>query len=72
MRHPSVTSLLHWLTPNPNLPQSQLDIAFELHQVAITMVNSIPNDNQELTTGLRKLLEAKDCFVRASLQVDGQ
>jgi hypothetical protein len=25
------------------------------------------SDSRELTTGLRKLLEAKDCFVRAAL-----
>jgi hypothetical protein len=28
-----------------------------------------PNDNEELIAGLRKLLEAKDCFVRALITV---
>jgi hypothetical protein len=30
------------------------------------MVDHLP-DGPELTVGLRKLLEAKDCFVRAAL-----
>jgi hypothetical protein len=30
------------------------------------MENTLP-DGPEKTTGLRKLLEAKDCFVRANL-----
>lgn len=31
-----------------------------------TVINTLP-DGPELTAGLRKLLEAKDCFVRAAL-----
>jgi hypothetical protein len=34
--------------------------------VAQTMVRHLP-PGPEVTAGLRKLLEAKDCFVRASL-----
>lgn len=30
------------------------------------MINALP-DGTELAVGLRKLLEAKDCFVRAAL-----
>jgi hypothetical protein len=30
------------------------------------MINNLP-DGTELTAGLRKLLEAKDCFVRAKV-----
>ena len=37
-----------------------------LHDLAEAMVNALP-DGPELTAGLRKLLEAKDCFVRAAL-----
>lgn len=36
------------------------------HDLAEQMVESLP-DGPELTAGLRKLLEAKDCFVRAAL-----
>lgn len=34
--------------------------------LAQTMIYELP-DGPELTAGLRKLLEAKDCFVRAAL-----
>jgi len=34
--------------------------------LAEAMIRDLP-DGPELTTGLRKLLEAKDCFVRAAL-----
>lgn len=36
------------------------------HDLAAQMIAALP-DGPELTTGLRKLLEAKDCFVRAAL-----
>lgn len=35
-------------------------------ELATQMILSLP-DGPELTTGLRKLLEAKDCFVRTAL-----
>lgn len=35
--------------------------------LAFEMARTIP-DGPELTAGLRKLLEAKDCFVRADLE----
>lgn len=38
-----------------------------VHDVAQQMIRDLP-DGPELTTGLRKLLEAKDCFVRARLE----
>lgn len=34
--------------------------------LASMMIDALP-DGPELTAGLRKLLEAKDCFVRAAL-----
>jgi hypothetical protein len=39
------------------------------HDLAFQMIHELP-DSPELTAGLRKLLEAKDCFVRAALDVD--
>ena len=35
-------------------------------ELAAVMLHNLPH-NPELTVGLRKLLEAKDCFVRAML-----
>lgn len=65
-RHPSSIHMLKVLAPNPNLngtPRSISDSCFEL---AWDMFEQLP-DGPELTAGLRKLLEAKDAFVRASL-----
>lgn len=38
----------------------------ECFKLAVEMVTDLP-DGPELTAGLRKLLEAKDCFVRAAI-----
>lgn len=35
-------------------------------------INMRLNDSPEKTAGLRKLLEAKDCFVRAALEQEGR
>jgi len=41
-------------------------ISKQCHDLAEAMIRALP-DGPELTVGLRKLLEAKDCFVRAAL-----
>jgi hypothetical protein len=41
-------------------------VSAQCHDLAVLMISTIP-DGPELTAGLRKLLEAKDCFVRAAL-----
>lgn len=66
-RHPSTQHMMRWLTPNPNLKGLPAAIAEECETLAATMVANITQDSPELTAGLRKLLEAKDCFVRASV-----
>lgn len=43
------------------------EVSAPIGQVATQMDESLP-DSAEKTAGLRKLLEAKDCFVRAKLQ----
>lgn len=65
-RHPGVQNLMRWLTPNPNLPIRQLKVAESTFRLANHLLSEL-EDGPELTEGLRKLLEAKDCFVRASL-----
>lgn len=42
------------------------DVSMECSELADLMIGLIP-DGPELSAGLRKLLEAKDCFVRAAL-----
>lgn len=65
-RHPSTVQLLRWLEPNPNLPEAGLVVANHFEYVADALVAHCP-DSPELSAGLRKLLEAKDCCVRAAL-----
>lgn len=68
-RHPSTEHMMRVLKPNPNLSGMQRAIADAHWGLACNLVESI-KDGPELTAGLRKLLEAKDCFVRASLDFD--
>ena len=67
-RHPSTQHMMTMLKPNPNLPATQYSIATWFWDLASDCVSSF-KDSPELTAGLRKLLEAKDCFVRASLDL---
>jgi hypothetical protein len=47
-----------------HLPQHLQDVSKEICILAKKMYQELP-DNEETQTGLRKLLEAKDCFVRS-------
>lgn len=49
-----------------HLPHHLQDISAPCCELAMRMCEALP-DSRELTVGLRKLLEAKDCFVRARL-----
>lgn len=68
-RHPSTQQIArhfdyeHLKTPMRGFSQQCYDLA-------ANMIHDLP-DGPELTAGLRKLLEAKDCFVRASLDTAG-
>lgn len=50
-----------------HLPPKLQTISEPFHQVMCTMDDEII-DSPEKEAGMRKLLEAKDCFVRAKLQ----
>ena len=53
-----------------HLPERLQEVSKPFGELATLMVESIPHNNEtgpEISAGLRKLLEAKDCFVRASL-----
>lgn len=49
-----------------HLPDHLQIISAHLQQAAFSMETLLP-DGPEKTAGMRKLLEAKDCFVRAML-----
>lgn len=63
-QHSAVTSILKYFEYD-HLPEEQARISAHLGAVAHAMAATL--SGPELTAGLRKLLEAKDCFVRASL-----
>jgi hypothetical protein len=68
-RHPSTENLARYLEPNPNLPKPLYEVAVRASVFAKEILDLLPQDGPELTAGLRKLLEAKDCFVRAALDL---
>jgi hypothetical protein len=64
--HINVSSLLRFFEYK-HLPENLQEVSRPLCELAHQMAD-IPN-SPEVTAGLRKLLEAKDCFVRAKLMV---
>ena len=52
-----------------HLPPDLRVISVYCHELACAMDTELP-EGAEKTAGLRKLLEAKDCFVRARLEAD--
>ena len=53
-----------------HLPEELASVSAPFAAVARRMVDTLPA-GPELSAGLRKLLEAKDCAVRAALPEDG-
>ena len=51
-----------------HLPEHLQNVSKPLAELAQLMNESLP-DGAEKSTGMRKLLEAKDCFVRAALDL---
>ncbi|GAA4849549.1 hypothetical protein GCM10023403_10340 [Pseudonocardia benzenivorans] len=67
MPHPTTTAVYRWLRPNPNLPEGGPQaVAIACSHLADGVLEHCA-EGPELTAGLRKLLEAKDCFVRAAI-----
>ena len=58
--------VLEFLDGYEHLPPGAMQETFRLHsQLAFEMAKRLPR-HPELSAGLRKLLEAKDCLVRAA------
>ncbi len=49
-----------------HLPMKLQKISYPVHTLAMAMEYEL-SDGPEKSVGMRKLLEAKDCFVRAAL-----
>ncbi|MDI3341622.1 MAG: hypothetical protein QJR03_13950 [Sphaerobacter sp.] len=67
-RHPSTVHIAKYFRFD-HLPPHLQAVSRACHDLAEQMIRALP-DGPELTAGLRKLLEAKDCFVRAALDAD--
>lgn len=65
-RHPGVASIMRFFA-HDHLAEPMRSRARECASLAQTEVAAL-SDSPELVAGLRKLLEAKDCFVRASIE----
>lgn len=66
-RHPGVQQIARYFAYE-HLPPRLKEVSRGCALLAADMIRELP-DGPELTTGLRKLLEAKDCFVRAALDL---
>jgi len=64
-RHPGTTQLAQHFAYEHLRPELA-SVSKPCHDLAEAMIAAL-SDGPELTAGLRKLLEAKDCFVRAAL-----
>lgn len=62
--HPAVADVLRFFEYE-HLPEHLQKISRPLHDLAHEMAGTL--EGPQLTNGLNKLLEAKDCFVRAAL-----
>jgi hypothetical protein len=62
--HPAVADVLQYFEYE-HLPEHLQAVSKPVHDLAHEMVARL--DGPQLTNGLNRLLEAKDCFVRAAL-----
>ena len=65
-RHPSVSEKLDYFVYE-HLGEDLRDTSMYCSQLATQILNEIPTDSPQLALGLQKLIEAKDCFVRAKI-----
>jgi hypothetical protein len=49
-----------------HLPEHLQEVSKHICELAVLMNKTLP-DGPEKSTGMRKLLEARDCFIRAAL-----
>jgi hypothetical protein len=67
-RHPATQQICRWFEYD-HLPPALREVSRHSMEQAEAMLTLLP-DGPELTAGLRKLVEAKDCFVRAAIDRD--
>jgi hypothetical protein len=67
--HPSLNNVLRGFRFEQLKPGDAQDVSRMCFSLANYAASNIPS-NPELVAGLRKLLEAKDCFVRAVIYAE--
>ena len=67
-RHPGTSHVARYFA-YAHLPAHLQEVSRPFQELADQMIAALP-DGPELTAGLRKLLEAKDCMVRAALDTE--
>lgn len=65
-RHPETQRLMRYFDVG-HLPTDLQQVSAPLGHAAAVVLSLLP-DGPELTAGLRKLVEAKDCFVRHAVE----
>ena len=65
LRHPATQEICQYFEFD-HLPPHLAEVSSPCRDLRDEMLAALP-DGPELTTGLRKLLEAKDCFVRQAV-----
>lgn len=68
-RHPATQHFMRMLGSYDHLPPHLREISKQCYDTAVDVLNKVP-DSPELGAGLGKLVEAKDCFVRARVLAD--
>lgn len=67
MSHPATEGVLRWLNYD-HLPNGKLRETSKLfYDLGHYLIDDLVLEGPEATAGVRKLVEAKDCFVRAAL-----
>lgn len=65
-RHAAVADVARFFAFDHLVDDAPREIAELVADLAATMIDRLP-DQPELTRGLHRLVEAKDCFVRAAV-----
>ena len=68
-RHPATQEIMQWFSYEHLPAGTPRHVSAMCAAMAGELLRELP-DNPELTVGLRKIMEAKDCFVRAAIEVD--
>lgn len=70
-RHPSIDNIVQFFDSS-HLPEHLAIVARRFEDLKTDLLNDVAEDTPEVVAGFRKLLEAKDCFVRATVSAKKQ